>query len=87
MRNVNHEVEGESLEHQFLVSQDAVPPAPVLLALLVDDQLGVLLRNLCDGDDEILCFAGVFLGLVRKEESSGRYVLIYGKRCKLVSKT
>jgi hypothetical protein len=65
---LDHKVVRQRLEHQFLVGKNAVTPLPVLLALLVDDELGVLLGYLRNRDDELLCLATVFFGLVGEEE-------------------
>ncbi len=67
VRVVDHHVKGELLQHHLLVDEDAVTPAPVLLALLIDDELGILLRDLGDGDDNVLCLAAVFFDLVGEE--------------------
>ncbi|KAL2261618.1 hypothetical protein VTK26DRAFT_3793 [Humicola hyalothermophila] len=64
VRVVDQQVEGQRLEHQFLVGEDAVAPLPVFFALLVDDESRVLLRHLGHGDDEVFCLAAVLFRLV-----------------------
>lgn len=65
VRVVDHQVECQLLEHDFFVRKDAVSPAPVFLALLVDDELGVLLGDFGDSDDDVLCLSAVFFDFVR----------------------
>lgn len=62
---VDHQVECQLLEHDFFVCQDAISPSPILLALLVDDEFGVLLGDFGNGDDDVLCLSAVFFDFVR----------------------
>lgn len=61
---VNHEVECELLKHGLFVRENAVSPSPVLLALLIDDELGVLLSDLGDGNDDVLRLLAILFDLV-----------------------
>lgn len=75
---VDHDVEGEALEHDLLVRENTVTPSPIFLGLLVNDEPGVLLGHLRYGDDDVFRFPAVLLGLVRKEEGGGGNVLYAG---------
>lgn len=73
---LDHQVECEELEHQLLVCQNVVSPAPVLLALLINNELRVLLGDLGDCDDDFLGLSAILLGLVGEEQGGRSNVLI-----------
>jgi hypothetical protein len=52
------------LKHGLFVRENAVSPSPVLLALLIDDELGVLLSDLGDGNDDVLRLLAILFDLV-----------------------
>ena len=55
--------------------QDAVAPSPVFLALVIDLEIYLLLGNLGDSNDDVLCFSAIFLGFICEEESGSCDVL------------
>jgi hypothetical protein len=61
---VDHEIERELFEHDFFVRENAIPPSPIFLTLLVYDELGILLGDLCNCDYDVLCLTAVLLGLI-----------------------
>lgn len=77
IRVIHHEVEGELFKHDFFVGKNTVSPAPVFLALLVDNKLSILLSNLGHCDYDVLRFPAVLLDLVGEEEGSRSDVLQY----------
>jgi hypothetical protein len=75
VRVVDHEVECEELKHELFIHKDRVTPSPVFLALLVDNELGILLGDSGHGDDNIFRLSAVLFRLVCEEQGGCGNVL------------
>ena len=64
IRVVDHQVECELFQHDLLIREDAVSPSPILFALLINNEFGILLGHLGHRNDDVFRLSTVFFYLV-----------------------